>query len=274
MSGADSELASERVIEADAAAELLDGVIELIRRHLEARWEGFLHGASLTPAGEVISSLVWHQADLAIAFLESSVLWRGTVSHVLLRSMIETHINLAWILRDPHDRSEKFVDYGLGRMKLALERYRRQVEQSGLDPKDDETYQGQLAWLESQRLAMLTEVNVGSWSGKSTREMAQDADLLDLYDGSYDPLSAAVHAQWHHVGIANSRLCRNPLHGMHRVPALNSSEDFMYAQEAVGHLTKSLEELDEWSAFQPSLPYPSEWFANAVAEAATNAAPS
>ena len=171
---AEAESQPAAAIEREALVQLLADFVDLIQQQLDARWEGHLHGASLTLAGEVIAGLLHRQAELAISFAQSPVLWRVSVAPILLRTMIETHINLAWILLDPDDRAEKFVDYGLGQTKLLIEHRRTQLEEDGADPGDDEFLEAQLSWLEAQggRLLMLTEVNVGSWAGKSTRDVS------------------------------------------------------------------------------------------------------
>ena len=66
------------------------------------------------------------------------------------------------------------------------------------------------AWIDGQRLHFIVEVNVGAWSGKSTREMAEQAGLLDFYNYVYTPFSQCAHSTWLHVGRLNSGLSELP----------------------------------------------------------------
>ena len=74
--------------------------------------------------------------------------------------------------------------------------------------------------LEAQRYSFLTEVNVGSWSQKSVRDMAQEAGVDDIYALAYVPFSASTHSMWHHLEQYNLKRCENPLHRFHRVPTI------------------------------------------------------
>lgn len=273
MTNAESEPQPGLPIAGDQLAPVLGDLVKIIHEHLAERWDRYLHGASLALAGEVIAGLICRQCELAIAFAESPVLWRVSVAPVLLRTMIETHINLAWILLDPEDRAEKFVDYGLGQAKLLIRRRQEHLEKSGIDPDEDPTHVAQSAWLESQRLMMLTEVNVGSWSGKSTRALAQEADQRRLYDLAYEPFSSAVHSHWHHIGRLNLINCSNPFHGLHRVPVIVEGEHLHHLSLAAKYLTLSLEGFDRWSGFHLDRPYPLEWLDEALTQAVARGEP-
>ena len=64
----------------------------------------------------------------------------------------------------------------------------------------------------------MTEVNVGSWSGISARQMAEQAGCLEIYRYAYAPFSAATHSMWQHVARYNLVHCESPLHRHHRIP--------------------------------------------------------
>ena len=252
----------------DATALVQAGLIGSIERHLDLRWSAYLRDASVEAAGEVLAGLLARQTDLALAFARSSVLWEPAVAPVLLRTMIETHINLAWIAKDSAHRARLFVEYGLGQMKLINEHRKAYVDEQGGDLEDDDPYVAQKAWLEAQRMASLTEVNVGSWSGKSTRQLAIEAGLISLYNLAYEPFSGAVHSQWHCVGWLNMDYCADPLHGLHRLPVWGGVPERHHLLVAVKYLTLSLEECDAWAGVHPTKMYPLGWLNDAFEHAA------
>ena len=106
------------------------------------------------------------------------------------------------------------------------------------------------AWINSQRFAFLTEVNLGSWSGLSTREMADQAGCLDFYNYVYTPFSACTHSVWHHIARYNLMQCSNPLHQYHRIPqALEQDVDPHYLYLAAKYLQKAFAMFDETTGF-------------------------
>lgn len=132
--------------------------------------------------------------------------------------MNDTHITLAWILEDLPIRSQQYVEYGLGQAKLNMEHRKAQLIADGQNPDEDPIVKATERWIDSQQYTFLTKVTIGSWSGKSTREMASEADLLDLYNNAYTPFSSATHSMWNHIDRYNLLLCPNPLHQYHKIP--------------------------------------------------------
>jgi hypothetical protein len=145
--------------------------------------------------------------------------------------MVDNYITFAWILKDVSDRSKKFILYALGQEKLEIEHRKEYEISKGRDPEKDPILQAKTAWIDSQRFHFLTDVDVGSWSGMSTREMAEQAGCADIYHFAYTPFSAAAHSMWNHVAKYNMTQCENPLHRMHRVPVdaeLDMDPDYLY----------------------------------------------
>lgn len=134
--------------------------------------------------------------------------------------MADAYITLAWLLKDPLDRCKKFIHYGLGQEKLQLEH--RRAEMDTKEPREGEREYCEAieAWISSQRATFLTDVNLGSWSGMTTRAMAEEAGCLDFYNYVYTPFSACAHSMWQHIARYNLKDCRNPLHRFHWVPAV------------------------------------------------------
>ena len=51
----------------------------------------------------------------------------------------------------------------------------------------------------------------GAWSGKTTRDMAEESGILDFYNYVYTPFSQCAHSTWYHVGRYNSDPSESPL---------------------------------------------------------------
>lgn len=80
--------------------------------------------------------------------------------------MIEIIINLTWILREQTVRSQMFVEYGLGQMKLEIE------HRKSSDGSDKDYTQYLEDFLSTQRYPFLTTVTIGNWADSDLRTMA------------------------------------------------------------------------------------------------------
>lgn len=149
----------------------------------------------------VIGGLLARQCSLACSVASSLHLWNYAFGPVVLRAMAENHINLAWILEDPKERSGAFIKYGLGQAKLDLAHRRKAMELHG---EDTSSLRDEELWLSVQRLETLTAVNLGSWSGASTASMAKSTscELLGIH---FSVFSSAVHGSWYNISKVNGR---------------------------------------------------------------------
>lgn len=219
---------------------------EQVDRECVTRWNVWIRGLPTTEVHEVVGALLTRQATLAIQFAQTPSAWNGHMAPLVLRAMVDVHITLAWIFKDPVDRSHKFIAYGLGQEKLTLEHLKVVVKERGDDPDKDSSIRDLEGWINSQRFTFLTEVNVGSWSGITTRKMAEEAGCLELYSRSYLPYSAATHSMWNHVAKYNLRQCENPLHRYHRIPSNPAmSFELDYIHGAANYLNKTFKLFDE-----------------------------
>lgn len=189
-----------------------------IRHDLKIRWESWPLDLAHNESHEVVGALLARQVTLASNFAKSPGIWNDHVAPIILRCMADVYISLAWILGDPTDRSKKYIMYGLGQTKLQIEHRKAQIESDGEDPSKDPLIEAMERWSSSQRYPFLTEVNIGSWSGLDTRQMAEEAGCLDFYRYVYTPFSASVHSTWHHIGRLNLEPCTSPLHRAHNLP--------------------------------------------------------
>lgn len=180
---------------------------------------------------EVILALLCRQTTLCLEFSSSPSVWTPHTAPILLRAMADVFITFAWILKDATERAKRFVEDGLGAVKLEIAQRKSQL---GTLTEDDEINSTQTMidlwedWLDSQRLAQLVEVNLGSWSGLSTRKMAEEAGVIDFYNYVYQPFSSVAHSNWAHISMFNTVPCENPSHRSHRSPALPEFDPEIY----------------------------------------------
>jgi Family of unknown function (DUF5677) len=195
---------------------------------------------------EVIGSLLARQLTLATQLAYCPAIWTHDIAPLVLRAMADVYITIAWVLPLPQERSKKFIHYGLGQAKLQLEHRRADLEAREAKPGEQERIADMENWIDGQRATFLTDVNLGSWSGISTRSMAEEAGCLDFYNYVYAPFSACAHSMWHHVAIHNLKTCRNPLHRFHAVPHIGDGMlDWYYLYLAGKYLQKTFATFDE-----------------------------
>lgn len=188
---------------------------------LEQIWPKIPKNDSSHEISDVLGALLSRQAHLSIMLSRSPYLWEWNFGPLFLRTMTDCHIAIAWILVNPLVNARKFIDYGLGQTKLMIENYREGLAQES-DPVDkqraERMIEVQAQWLDGQHFAFLQDVDVGSWSGISTRQMAVDAGCLDLYRFAYTPYSNCAHNSWNHLGRIYCIPSSNPLHRFIRIP--------------------------------------------------------
>ncbi len=194
---------------------------------------------------EVVGGLVARQVTLAREVVGNSSIWNGHVAPMLLRSMADVHINVAWILREPVTRAKMFVAHGLGQAKLQLEHQKAISEESG--KRNSELIEGLESWVNEQRLLDLTNVELGSWSELNARKMAEEAGCLEFYNFVYTPFSTCTHSTWPHISVYNLSQCKNVLHGFHSVPAIKEvALDPHYPFLAGKYMQKTFATFDSW----------------------------
>ena len=166
----------------------------------------------------VAEALVGRAGSLFASLALSPMSWTGTTAPMTLRAMVEAYIDLKYIAGEPETRAGKYVEHGLGLEKLAA----HHSERTAKDERD-----AVLKRLLERRIEIAdeiigyrqadwaTDVTTGDWAGNSVRARADAAGLMDLYNGAYQPWSAASHNAWSHLAHCNSEMCFNPLHLPH-----------------------------------------------------------
>jgi hypothetical protein len=197
---------------------------------------------------EVVGALLARQVTLASELASSPGIWNDHVAPLVHRAMADVYITLAWVIKNPVDRSRTFILFGLGQAKLQLEHRKAELATRDPEPGEREFLQALEAWINRQRFTFLIDVNLGSWSGMPIRQMAEEAGCLDFYNFVYTPFSACAHSTWQHVAIYNLKECRNPLHRFHSVPIIpEPTLDLHYVHLGAKYLQKTFTTFD--SAF-------------------------
>lgn len=239
---------------------------ENVKKGFLERWETVTPKIYNSESTDTIGCLGARQATLAIELARSPGIWNGHIAPLILRCMTDAHITLAWIVDSPEDRSKEYIRYGLGQEKLFieyLENEPREEAGSVVDDQIDQLIEVRKDWLNAQLAEWAIEVNVGSWSGKSTRDMAKEADCESLYKFAYVPFSGVAHNMWQHVGIYNAETCVNPLHKYHRLPRIEPvrlDPDYLY--RASKYVSRTYELLDKKLGTSSSRPLPVDFFAD------------
>ena len=218
---------------------------------------------------EVLGALLARQCNMAVKIASNIDLWDYHAGPLFLRPMTDCCITVAWILKGGIERARGFILYGLGQEKLEIERLRSVLDDQ--EGKDRESMEKRIAiqerWLESQHYAFLQHVDLGSWSGITTRKMAEEADCLGLYDFAYVSWSHAAHGTWNHIGRFDSFPSPEPLH-KHIWQPVNF--DHGHQVDVVVQATKYFDEvcvaLVQEFKIEMGVPQPNEWLHDRLKE--------
>lgn len=242
----------------------LERYVENVAQGMHERWALYRPDTYNHEGSDAIAGLTARQATLAIEFAQNPGMWNGNLAPLVLRAMTDTHITLAWILKNPIDRGREYIKYGLGQEKLQIELLENEEENIPAEEKHSdlsELIKHRRQWLNSQLQEWAIDVNVGSWSGKSTRDMALEAGCESLYKFAYMPFSGAAHSMWQHVGIYNVERCKKALHKGHRIPQILSfSPDLDYLYRSSKYISRTYSALSSELGLKVEAPLPVDFF--------------
>ncbi|HVP56411.1 MAG TPA: DUF5677 domain-containing protein [Candidatus Eisenbacteria bacterium] len=228
--------------------DLLRAIDAKIRQELRLRCEAYTPDFRMPEVFNVLTALLARQATLAIELTSAPRLWNGHSAPLFLRAMTDVHITLSWILLDPKERARQYIEHGLGQAVLEVEHRKKKLESAEEDAREDmmQMIRAYESWINTQRWSFLVEVNVDAWSGKTTREMAEESGILDFYNYVYTPFSQCAHSTWYHVGRYNSSPSESPLTGQLWVPRIVESPSDVWNLSLVAkYLDKSFNIFDE-----------------------------
>jgi hypothetical protein len=227
---------------------LVDAIDAKVRQELRKRCEALKPDFVAPEVFSVLTALLARQATLALEITSAPQLWNGHSAPLFMRAMTDVHITLSWILMDTNARVQQYVNHGLGQAVLELERRKKRLESMTGESKEaaEKFIRSLEAWINHQKWSFLVEINIGAWSGKNTREMAEEAGILDFYNYVYVPFSQCAHSTWYHVGRYNSRPSDSPLTSLLRIPCIaDSPGDVWNLDLAAKYLDKSFNAFDE-----------------------------
>lgn len=228
--------------------DLIRAIDAKVREELRLRCEAYTPDFRMPEVFNVLTALLARQSTLTIEIASAPQLWNGHSAPLFLRAMTDVHITLAWILLDAKTRTRQYIDHGLGQAVLELEHRKKRLESADESSKEDleQMVRAHEAWIDTQRWNFLVEINVGAWSGKTTREMAEEAGILDFYNYVYTPFSQCAHSTWYHVGRYNSGPSESPLTRQLWIPRIvDSPSDVWNLSLAAKYLDKSFNAFDE-----------------------------
>ena len=209
------------------------------REIFESRWR------------EVAECLLARNTSLYMAMTMSPTLWTGTTAPLILRPMIEVAINIAYIAKEPVERSKTYIEHGLGTAKALAEKYdTASLQNEDQDWKDlfGKAVEEWKKFIECEKELWAVNVNMGDWDKSSTRQRALEIGLKDLYGHAWAAFSGCVHSTWQHVGRYNGTRCVNPLHRGHirgRISGWADEWSFDYLFRAAKYLDMTLNVYDE-----------------------------
>lgn len=198
--------------------ELANRFLAESKREVEDRSRMLSEQGLIIKEHEVLLGFLSRQCYLAAMLTHAMSSWHIEFGATVTRSMIELHISASWIALDLEKRARMYINHGLGQQKLLVEKLKMKLKNEGKSPETDEAYLNWKAWLESEMNSEFVEVDVANWSGKSIREMAEEAKLKEMFDFVYQPLSFVAHGTWNFIARAHLKVCSDPLHGFHRIP--------------------------------------------------------
>lgn len=245
-------------------ANFVEDYVQVVMDGFEQRWNQIRPEIYEKYIHECIGGLLSRQATLSIEMARAPSIWNGHVAPLILRCQIEAYITLSWIVDDPRTRANRYIKYGLGQEKLSIGYLEEALaeEPHTIDSnRVSENISVRKSWLNSQLAEWATEVDVGSWSGISTREMAREIGRESIYKHAYVPFSGPTHNMWQHVGRYNTVPCENPLHKWHLVPKILKAPldpDFMY--RSAKYVTLTYQAFDTKLNVQCDVPLPEVYF--------------
>lgn len=245
-------------------ARLTEDYERYLRDSFDTLWSQVKVEADKLEAYSAIGGLLARQVTLSLELARSPGTWNGHSAPLFLRAMTDLYIALAWILGDLKVRAEQYIKHGLGEEKLLMELYKQKRDE--LEPGEQRCQMEKIVeikenWINFQRREFFVEVNLGNWSPLNYRQMAEESECLDLYNFAYKPFSHVAHNMWPHVSVYNSRICSNPLHRNHLIPALNDAPiDADYLYRSIKYVDKAYRLFAEKLKLLGLEIYPLDWW--------------
>ena len=203
--------------------DLVNGFAEDCQAELRSLWNALPVSIPERELFEVVGGLLSRQMLLLRQLSFSTAFWNYDAGSLVLRSMVDTHIIIAYICNDRSlDRARAFINHGLGQERLYVSKIKARASAMG-DTELMARMEEYEKELDGEKYGHLTDVEYGSWTGKDNRRLAQELGLEEYYDGTFPTLSAGTHGGWNHLLKFNAVPSDNPLHAGLKRPVLEPS---------------------------------------------------
>lgn len=172
---------------------------------------------------EVNAGLVFRAGRDVAAALGAPDLWSSEHGSHITRMLAETRITLEWMARQDSSIYRRYQEFGWGKAKLYA-RIMDEIPESARTPDFDSSVDLLKRLSHNDNVLDLRVVDTrDSFSGKSLRQMAEEADLLDFYRQIYYMASGVTHSEWWSIETHAMERCLNVLHRAHLIPSLSLS---------------------------------------------------
>ena len=183
---------------------------------------------------EIFFGLFSRVTRLYYILLDDPSLWARDLAGIMLRCLAETAITFCYLaVAGKETDFKKFIQYGEGQAKLLMLHLQDNYP-------EDQSIEGFTAEDLSDELGGFTpeflDIELGHWSKKDTRKLAQQAGMERLYRLVFSPTSNDVHGSWFSLKNSNLLHCSEPLHRFHRLPGFSEPPLFAGTIEAAREL--------------------------------------
>lgn len=189
---------------------------------------------------EVVLGLFARITRLYCLMMDDHLLWSRDTGSIMLRCLTDTAITFGYLVKKAtQEEFNNYVAYGEGQQKLLM-----------LHLQD--TYPGDfsLEGMDSTELAEslgvfpeMLNIELGHWTKKDSRRLAQDAGMEKIYRLVYTPSSSDLHGSWMSLKNSNLTICAEPLHRYHRMPTFAEPPFFLNVADVAGRLFNECVEL-------------------------------
>lgn len=190
---------------------------------LEAHWEATHTTTAIDAKHDAVFGMAFYSLRVLDEMLGIGV-GEGILGRLGLRTILETHINLRYMLsKNEEELWKKWRVYGAGQAKLNALRFDVDMDAPRhIDIDIVERIAGEDVWEE-----FLT-INLGSWSGIDLRKISEKSGLKSTYDKHYSWTSGYSHGTWAQIRETCYQTCGNPLHRLHRYPERSPLPDVLF----------------------------------------------
>lgn len=263
----EQEMESGRTVLERAIQEYLDD----LDSYLRTTWNSLSIEIRQKELYEVVGGILSRQVLLCKQLAHSSRMWNPEGGSIILRAMVDNQINLAYICHaDSYSRAMAFIDYGLGQQKLYTAKLKEHIKKREATDLLKAIEDFESTW-NSEKYQNLTDVNMGGWAGKSTREMAKEVGEDELYELMFVQYTFSTHGTWNHILQFNCVQSDNPMHAGMKVPSLSMPPtDIEFLFRASKYVTLSFRWVDRLTGMQERTPNPETMLHAKIDEAANS----